>query len=58
MVDKKMTRYPARVRGRALLCLLALGLTLTSCGPIKSPPAATPVLDAVLDSSAGKGSVP
>ena len=49
MVNKEMARYPAGVRGRVLLCLLALGLALAGCGPVKSPPAVTPVLDAVLD---------
>ncbi len=47
MVSKEMVRYTARVRALALLCLLALALA--GCGPVKSPPAATPVLDAVLD---------
>jgi hypothetical protein len=49
MVNMEMAQFPAGIRGLNLLYLLALGLALASCGPIKSPPAVTPVLDAVLD---------
>jgi hypothetical protein len=49
LVSKELARYPARVRAIARLCLLALGLVMASCGPIKTPPAAIPVLDMVLD---------
>jgi len=49
MLNNAMVRYPAGVRGFALLGVLALGLAVASCGPVKSPPAVTPILDTVLD---------
>lgn len=45
MISNEMLRCASIARGAALLCLI----TMAACGPVRSPPAATPVLDAVLD---------
>ena len=49
MGNMDIGRYPVIVRSPTLFCLLKLGFALAACGPIKSPPAVTPVLDTVLD---------